>query len=224
MSNVPRHISFILDGNRRWADEQGLPRFEGHRLGYENLLTISVAAFRAGCEFVSAYIFSTENWKRSKEEVGYLMNLVVKLAKNDIDRYVDENIKVIFMGSRSGVSKKVLDAIDEAEQRTAQNSAGTLVLCFNYGGHQEIADAITAAQPAKRVAVEDVEKMLYHPEVPAVDYMIRTSGEQRLSNFMLWRLAYAELYFVKKHWPSFNEGDLNIALAEYARRARRFGK
>lgn len=221
---IPNHISFILDGNRRWAKDRGLSTLEGHRKGYDNLLTISRAAFDEGCEFVSAFIFSTENWNRSKEEVGYLMNLVLKLASNDVDKFLKEDIKVVFLGSRENVPENVQKAIDNAEAKSRDNKKGTLALCFNYGGQTEMVDALYKLRNQEHISKADIEAALYHPEVPAIDFLIRTSGEQRLSNFMLWRLAYAELYFVKKHWPAFTKNDLRESLKVYAERTRRFGK
>jgi len=224
---VPKHLGLILDGNRRWARAQGLPTLEGHRQGYENLKTIAEAAFDAGVEFVSAYIFSTENWNRSQEEVGYLMRLVINIASKDLDELIKKNIKVVFLGTRDKLSKPVIKAIDGAIERSKDNTGGTIALCFNYGGQLEIVDAV------KRIVADDTDAQdinqdlianyLYEADVPPVDFMIRTSGEQRISNFMLWRMAYAELYFVEKHWPAFTVEDLRLAFEEYARRQRRFG-
>ncbi len=227
-STIPRHLGLILDGNRRWAQAQGLPTLEGHRQGYENLKTIAEAAFDAGVKFVSAYIFSTENWDRSKEEVGYLMRLVINIASKDLDELIKKNVKVVFLGTRDKLSKAVIKAIDGATERSKNNTGGTVALCFNYGGQLEIIDAVKrimsqGTDPAD-ITNELIANNLYEPEVPPVDFMIRTSGEQRISNFMLWRMAYAELYFVQKHWPAFTVDDLQKALAEYANRQRRFGK
>lgn len=225
---VPNHLGLILDGNRRWARAEGLPTLEGHRQGYENLKTIAEAAFEAGVKYVSAYIFSTENWNRSKEEVGYLMKLVINIASKDLNQLIDKNIKVVFLGTREKLSKSVEKAIDDAMERSKNNTGGTIALCFNYGGQLEIVDAV------KKIVAEGIEleeinpeciaEHLYSPDVPPVDFMIRTSGEQRLSNFMLWRMSYAELYFVEKHWPAFTVKDLHTALEEFASRQRRFGK
>ncbi len=224
---IPRHLGLILDGNRRWARAQGLPTLEGHKKGYENLKTIAKAAFDAGVSCVSAYIFSTENWNRSEEEVGYLMKLVVSIANKDLDGLIEDNVKIVFLGSRDRLSKTVLKAVERAEERSKDNTGGTLALCFNYGGHDEIVHAVRAIV-TEGISANDVNKEvlaahMFHPEVPPVDFMIRTSGEQRLSNFMLWRMDYAELYFIKKHWPAFTVEDLDEALAEYAQRQRRYG-
>lgn len=224
---IPNHLGLILDGNRRWAKSKGLPTLEGHRKGYENLKTIALAAYDHGVKFVSAYVFSTENWNRSQEEVDYLMKLLIWVAKHEVKELDKNNVRLRVMGSRDKLSKQVLKAIDEAETKTKNNTGGTLCLCLNYGGQQEIVDAvnkiITQAN-GQPVSVSEFENYLYTPDVPPIDLIIRTSGEQRLSNFMLWRSAYSELLFVDKHWPAFTEEDLAKSLAEYASRQRRFGK
>lgn len=227
-STLPTHLGLILDGNRRWARDQGLPTLEGHKKGYENLKTISRAAFEKGVKYVSAYIFSTENWNRTKDEVSYLMNLVLWIAEKDIKQLIKENVRVVVLGIEDRVPPRALKALRRAEADSADNTGGTLALCFNYGGQQEIVDAtkklIESGISSSDVSVESFQEQLYHPEVPPVDFMIRSSGEMRLSNFMLWRMAYAELYFADKHWPAFDVEDLDEALAEYESRHRRFGK
>lgn len=225
---VPQHIGLILDGNRRWARAQGIPLLEGHRQGYKNLHRVALHAIKRGVTHVSAYVFSTENWNRTKDEVDYLMDLLVWVATHEIDKYVKDGMKIVFAGSRRRLSEKVLRAIESAERKTSHNSKLTVMLCMNYGGHTELAEGV-ARMMRDGVKADDVTeaklgKYLYHPEVPPVDLVIRTSGEQRLSNFMLWRVAYAELYFTPVHWPGFGEGDLDAALEEYASRHRRFGK
>lgn len=225
---VPTHLGLILDGNRRWASDNGLPKLEGHKKGYENLKVIADAALEHGVEYLSAYIFSTENWSRAKAEVGYLMKLVVEVFTKDIGAFMDRDVRIVFLGSKDGLSKTVLKAMKAAEEKTKDNSRGTLALCFNYGGKQEIVDAmkhiIDAKIPAHDVDEALIASHLYDPDIPPIDLMIRTSGEQRTSNFMLWRLAYSELYFTDKHWPAFSAEDLDEALAEYSRRQRRFGE
>lgn len=225
--NVPQHLGLILDGNRRWARAQGLPTLEGHRKGYENLKTIARRAFNSGVRFVSAYIFSIENWNRTKEEVDYLMNLAIKMAQRDLRELIDENIKIVVLGIEDRVPKKVIEAWRKAEEDSKGNTGGVLALCFNYGGLREITEAVKGIIQ-KGVAAENVTdslvaQHLYHPEIPSVDLMIRTSGEQRISGFMLPRMAYTELYFSPKSWPDFTVEDLHKALAEYASRSRRFG-
>lgn len=221
---IPRHLGLVLDGNRRWAKANGKLPLEGHRAGYDNLKTIVRVAFDRGVEYVSAYIFSTENWSRTRAEVKYLMDMALSIFETDIEEFNRDGFRVLVAGGRERLSAKLNEAIDSAQQLTRNNTKGTVVLCFNYGGHQEIADAVNRLQKKRNVTAADIESKLYHPEVPPADLIIRTSGEQRLSNFMLWRAAYAELYFVNKHWPDFDEGDLDTALTDYAQRQRRFGK
>lgn len=223
---LPRHLGLILDGNRRWAQAHGRPQLQGHQAGYDNLKTIARAALNRGIKYVSAYVFSTENWDRSPSEVKYLMDLALKIFSSDIDELNEEGVKVLIAGSRQRLSPKLIKAIDSAQRLTQNNKKGTLVLCFNYGGRQEIAEAVNRliAEGKTEIEPSDIENNLYAPQVPPVDLIIRTSGEQRLSNFMLWRAAYAELMFTDKHWPDFTEADLDSALADYASRQRRFGK
>jgi undecaprenyl diphosphate synthase len=226
-TNIPKHIGYIVDGNRRWARTHGLPAYEGHLAGYNAIQDIARATFDAGVEYVSTYIFSTENWNRSQEEVGKLMKGALKLFRSDLHVLIESNIRVRVLGSRSGVSEKILNAIDEAETRSAGNTAGTLAVCFNYGGHLEIAEAcqkiVEAGVQAADITPEMVAAHLYAPEVPPVDIIVRTGGEQRLSNFMLWRAAYSELHFIEKFWPDMTKEDVAAILKEYSQRNRRFG-
>ena len=227
MADIPEHVGFILDGNRRWAKAKGLPTLEGHRQGAENFKKISLAAFGRGVKYVSAYVFSNENWSRTSEEVGYLMKLLIKGVEKYLDEFNKAGIKVLVLGSRDGLAKDVLKSIEQAEANTAGNTKGTLGLCFNYGGHQEIAEAfktlLEQGVTADQVTPDKIASALYGPEIPEIDLIIRSSGEQRLSGYMLYRAAYAELYFTDKHWPDFSAEDLDTALAEYASRQRRFG-
>ena len=227
MSRIPRHIGYIVDGNRRWAKQHGLPAYEGHLAGYNAIQEVARATKAAGVEFMSAYIFSTENWKRSEDEVNKLMGLVLRLVTSDLHFFDEENVKLVIAGTRDGLSDRVLRAIDEAEQRTAGNTAGTLMLCFNYGGQQELIDAykklVQSGVSAKEITAEKIAENLYTPEVPPCDLIVRTSGEQRLSNFQLWRSAYSELMFLDKHWPDMTKDDVGAILKEYAQRQRRFG-
>lgn len=225
--DLPKHIGFILDGNRRWASQKGLPKLVGHKKGYENLKKIAEECFDMGIEVVSAYIFSTENWKREETEVSYLMDLALKIFSSDLDELIQKGIRVVVSGTKDKLDPKIIKAIDESTERTADNHKGTINLCFNYGGQQEIADAVVriidAGLPAKSITPAVIRDHLYHPELPPVDYIVRTSGEQRLSNFLLWDSAYAELQFVPVHWPAFKKKDLAEALDEYQHRQRRFG-
>lgn len=224
---VPTHLGLILDGNRRWARERGLKPFEGHRRGYLRLKKIALAAFERDIKYVSAYVFSTENWQRSEQEVAYLMDLLHWVAKHEVTKLHKHNVKVLFIGSLTGLSPSIIDSMRKAEAKTAHNTGGTLVLCLNYGGQQELADAaanlIRSGVAPEDVTPELISNHLYGPDLPPIDLIIRTSGEQRLSGFMLWSAAYAELKFVLKQWPAFTVSDLESALADYAGRQRRFG-
>lgn len=225
---IPTHVGFILDGNRRWARQRGLPTLEGHRLGYDNLKDITKAAINSGVAFVSAYVFSTENWNRTPKEVKYLMELAYKVLTKDVAELNEESIRVVWLGSTERVSKKLLDAIEKAEDLTKDNTRGTLCICFNYGGHQELVDAVKVivnrGTKPEKITAQTLSENLYQPEVPPLDLLIRTSGEQRISGFMLYRAAYAELLFVDKYWPDFDASDLTAALEEYSKRERRHGK
>lgn len=224
---LPTHIGIILDGNRRWAKQNGLPTLEGHRKGYDTLKVIARAAFERGVTYVSAFCFSTENWNRTKQEVDYLMKLAMKLASVDAKKLIKENIKIVVLGIEEKVPPELVNQWRVIEDKSKNNTGGVLAICFNYGGKREIADAVKeivrSGITEEKVNETLITKHLYHPEVPPIDLLIRTSGEQRISNFMLWRAAYAELYFTKLHWPDFSVKELDAALADYAHRTRRFG-
>lgn len=224
---VPKHVGYIIDGNRRWARVNGLPTYEGHLAGYNAIHEVARASFDAGIEYVSAYIFSTENWKRDEQEVSKLMSLVLKLLSSDLHIFDENNIRLKVLGSRERVSKSILEAIDKAELQTAGNTRGTLAICFNYGGQLEIADAVksivASRVPLEEITPELISHHIYAPEVPPLDLIVRTSGEQRISNFMLWRSAYSEFLFLEKLWPDMTKGDVAAILEEYLRRDRRIG-
>ena len=224
---IPNHVGFIMDGNRRWAKARGLPALKGHIAGQEALHEVIKHAVKSGIKFVSVYAFSTENWKRDDKEVGYLMKLVSKTLIRYIDEFVDNDIKIAIVGTYDGLSNEVLKAIQEAEHRTAHCKSATVAVCFNYGGHREIVDAVHALNEAgedlSQISEERFAKYLYHPEIPPVDLVIRTSGEWRLSNFMLWRSAYSEFIFRDEMWPDFTVDSLDECLVEYSKRQRRFG-
>jgi undecaprenyl diphosphate synthase len=227
---LPRHLGFIVDGNRRWAKERGLPTFEGHRRGLNVVEEIATEVFRRGVEFATFYIFSTENWNRSAEEVEYLMAMaqgqIVRLAK----KMKKNNVRLAVLGSRERVSRELLAKLDEAETLTADCTGGTMGVCFNYGGRSEIVEAVNniilsrSSASADALSEEDISSNLYHSEIPDVDMIVRTSGEERISGFMLWRAAYAEMMFMSKYWPDMGAEDVSEILAEYASRQRRFGK
>ena len=227
---IPNHVGIVLDGNGRWAKERGLRRSEGHKAGYENLKKLCIHIIKKGVKYLSVYAFSTENFKRSEEEVGYLMNLIVKKFKKDAKFFVENNVKVIFSGTKEGLRKDVLEAMDYISGLTVDNNGGVFNICFNYGSHLEITDMtkkIAKSVKCGEIEIEDIDeelinKNLYN-DLPPVDFFIRTSGEQRVSNFMLWQISYAEFYFPKVYFPDFNAEEFDKALVEYTKRDRRFG-
>ena len=221
---IPTHVGIILDGNGRWAKEKGLKRSAGHLAGYKNLLKISKYILNKGTKYLSVYAFSTENFNRPKDEVDYLMNLFMVGFKRDRKYFMEENIKVVFSGRRDKLSNEVLAAMDQMTDETKNNTNGTLNICLNYGGRAEIVDAVNKIinDDVKCVDSETFSKYLYH-DLPDIDLMIRTSGELRISNFMLWQVSYAEMYFPKCYFPDFNKKEYDKALYEYTKRDRRFG-
>lgn len=223
-TTVPNHVGIILDGNRRWAKLAGKDSLRGHQKGSEVFKQISLHLFDNGVRYVSGYIFSTENWRRTAKEVDYLMSLLMKAVEIHLDEYHKKGIKVKILGSRENIKPTVLKAIERTEEKTANNTKGTLALCFNYGGRSELIDAVRGVSEAgERLSEESLASHLYAPEVPDVDLLVRTSGEQRLSGFMLWRAQYAELLFEQKLWPDITTEDADSWLDEYNKRARRFG-
>lgn len=226
---VPAHIAFILDGNGRWAKARGLNVSKGHLAGYENLKRIGRAGIKRGIKYMTAYVFSTENWKRSKREVNFLMALIHRIFSKDLDEFDRDGIRILVSGRRDKLSSQILIDIEQAVKRTAKNTKATLVLALNYGGRAEIVDAMnrilssSRKQGSREITEETISKNLYHPEVPDPDLIIRTSGEQRLSGFLTWQSVYSELYFINKHWPDFTPRDLDKAITEFSRRTRRFG-
>ena len=226
--NAPQHLGLNLDGNRRWAKAHGLSVAEGHRRGYKNLKTISKAALKYGVRYVSAYVFSTENWNRDRQEVRDIMNILRWILKHEIKEFNKEGIRLRVIGSKAKLGVALLTAIHDAEKLTEDNTKGTLLLCLDYGGQQEIVEAtkriVELGVEPKDITASMIEQFLYAPDVPPIDLIIRTSGEQRLSNFMMWESAYSELMFSKRNWPDFNEQDLQKAMRKYAKLQRRFGK
>jgi undecaprenyl diphosphate synthase len=215
---LPRHVAIIMDGNGRWAEQRGLARTQGHEAGERALFDVVEGALEAGIRYLSVYSFSTENWTRPREEVDFLMNFNRVLLRQRRDDLDERGVRIRRLGRRKGVPQGVLDEFDEAERRTAHHERMDLLTCFNYGGRAEIEDAARDAMAGAPLA-----EHLYAPDVPDVDLMIRTSGEQRLSNFLLWQGAYAELYFTDLLWPDFDRHALFDALRDYAKRERRFG-
>lgn len=225
---APRHIGYILDGNRRWARQHSLPEFDGHMAGYGALIDVIEASFVAGAAYVSVYAFSTENWKRDKKEVSNLMKLALHAFSKDLKRLIKNKVRVRFLGVRDGLSGKLLDVMEKAEQQTSMFHGHTLAICFNYGGQQEVVDAVRRCfddgLPRDHIDAAAITDRLYAPEVPPVDIVVRTSGEQRLSNFMTWRTVYSELLFLEKYWPDMRAEDVPGIIAEYNRRQRRYGQ
>jgi len=217
-----------MDGNRRWAKARGLSTFQGHREGYNAARRVAEACFDAGVQFVSVYAFSTENWRREASEVSYLMKLLaLAVSAKEIAYFKKNGIRLYFLGRRDRIEPKLLKAMKKGEADTANLTRGTLAVCLDYGGQQEIADAVQNCLrdglSASDITPEAIGEHLYAPSVPTIDMVTRTSGEQRISNFMLWRSAYSELFFLQKHWPEMTKTDVTAIIEEYARRSRRFG-
>lgn len=224
-SAIPTHVGIILDGNRRWAKKNGLPTSEGHREGFETFNDIANHALERGVQYLTVYAFSTENWSRTKEEVSFLMGFAAQMLKTRLKELHKKGVRFQWLGSRENLAESFLQLLADAENLTKDNTRATLSLCFNYGGQQEIVDAVKAMNAAgEEVTAENIEKHLYGgAQIPPIDLLIRTSGEHRISNFMLWRVAYSELYFADVLWPDFHEKEFDMALDEYATRQRRFG-
>ena len=223
---IPTHVGIIVDGNGRWAKERGLSRLKGHDAGFDNLRELVKYIHKRGVKYLSLYVFSTENFKRPKEEVDHLMDLFVIMYKRYRDDFAKNNIKVVFSGRDEPLPKNVIKARDELVELTKNNTGGTVNFCMNYGGRAEILDAIKkiakSGVDVDSLTEEDIRKYLYQ-DLPDVDLTIRTSGELRLSNFLLWQNSYAEFYFPKTKFPDFHEADFDQALIEYTSRDRRFG-
>ena len=227
---IPNHVGIIVDGNGRWAVKRGKKRSEGHLAGSKNLDNLCQYVFDKGIKVLSLYVFSTENFKRSDEEVNYLMDLFVKKFKNDFKIFSKKDIRIVFSGRREPLKKEILDIIDDITCKTKDNKSGILNFCLNYGSHAEIVDA------CKKINLEVInnnlnidiidekifKKYLYN-DLPDLDLLIRTGGELRLSNFMLWQSAYAEFYFTDVLFPDFNSDEFDKALLSYRNRDRRFG-
>lgn len=223
-----KHLGIIMDGNRRWARKHGLPTLEGHRRGYSVLKKTGDWCLDRGIEILTVFAFSTENWSRSKREVTYLMKLLEMALSKDLDEMHRKNIRIAVIGRIAGLPKRLQNRIYAAVEKTKNNTHGTLQLAINYGGRTEIVDAVQKllkeARSASKITEKSITEKLYTGTQPDPDLIIRTSGEHRTSNFLLWQAAYSELYFSKKNWPEFTEKDLDAALHEYSVRERRFGR
>lgn len=223
---VPAHIAFICDGNRRWAENRGLPPLMGHRAGISNFENLVDWYIARGVSTVTFFIFSTENWNRSDEEVNFLMDLFYEELKKNMKHALEKNLRYRIVGSRERLPKKLADMCDRLEEASAENTGGTVVFALNYGGQAEIIDAVNAViADGAPVDRETFETYMDTGELLPIDLMVRTSNEFRISNFLLWKLAYAELLFMPQHWPDLvrDEKLWQYTLDEYARRDRRFG-
>jgi len=226
-SAVPRHIAFVMDGNRRWARRRHLPAIAGHRAGVETIRRTVKAARDRGVEYVTLYSFSTENWKRGDEEVGALMALLEETIRRETRTLVDDGVRLRVIGRLHELADRSQRAIAEAVAATAGGTRGTMTIAFNYGGRAEIVDAVRALArdgvAPEQIDEDAIASRLYAPQHPDPDLMIRTGGELRVSNFLLWEVAYAEMWATDVLWPDFAVADLDRALASYAARERRFG-
>lgn len=228
---VPAHVGVIMDGNGRWAAQRGLPRFEGHRRGVEALRRTVRAAIEIGVRYLTVYSFSSENWTRPEDEVSFLMGLLKRFIRNDLAELHRNNVRVRILGARAGLPADIAALLDEAEELTRGNDGLTLIVAFNYGSRQEIVEAARAlalAAAKGEIDPRSIDEAGFAAQLgtagaPDPDVIIRTSGEQRLSNFMMWQAAYAELVFLPIYWPDFDKAAFEAALAEFAARERRFG-
>ncbi len=229
---LPKHVAVVMDGNGRWAQAQKLPRTSGHEAGEAALMDVVHGALALGIPWLSAYAFSTENWKRSPEEVKFLMGFNRDVIRRRRDELNELGVRVHWIGRRKRLWKTVIDELDTAVELTKRNTKLNLVICVNYGGQAEVVDATKDIAQLVKSKILDPEQInektiqshLYQPKIPDVDLFIRTSGEQRTSNFLLWQAAYAELVFDETLWPDFNRENLWNAVVEYSNRNRRFGK
>jgi undecaprenyl diphosphate synthase len=224
---VPTHVAIIADGNRRWARERGLAPTEGHRAAYEQVFDLAEHVADRGVKYMTFFAFSTENWKRAKVEVDFLLGLLDRFVSGEVERLNEKGFRIRFFGSREGLSVKLAAALDQVQTRTADNTRATINICFNYGGRTDLVEAVQAIV-REGVVAEVIDEAMISEHLsshgtPPPDLVIRTSGEQRLSNFLIWEAAYAELIFVERKWPEFGPADIDEALAEFARRQRRFG-
>ena len=225
---VPRHVALVMDGNGRWAKQRGLPRTEGHKRGEAALFDVIMGALELGIPYLSAYAFSTENWRRPPDEVRYLMNFNQSLLMRRADELNEKGVQIRFAGRRDWrVPRRVLKRMDESIELTKRNRRMVMTMAFNYGGRAEIIDAVRAmveeGTPANKIDEKAIRRHLYFPDMPDPDLVIRTSGETRISNFLLWEIAYSELVFPEILWPDMRRRHLYEAVIDYQRRVRRFG-
>ena len=232
MNKLPKHVAIIMDGNGRWANLQGKNRVSGHQQGAKSVREVVEEAVKMEIEFLTLYAFSTDNWSRPKEEVSLLMKLLVNSLKKEFKRLIKNNIRLQSIGNIDGLPNPVKEEFTYVIEKTKNNTGMVLTLALNYGGKEELTAVVKAIAFKVKNSIISPEKVdqstiiehLYTHNLPAVDLLIRTSGEERISNFLLWHIAYAELYFTKTLWPDFKKEDLQKALVDYAKRERRFGK
>ena len=225
MNNIPVHVAIIMDGNGRWAKSKGLPVSIGHSNGAERIEDALKFGKKVGIKYITFYAFSTENWKRDKEEVDHIVKLLFKFYESKVNSLIENDIKFKFVGSKVNLPKNILDLFEKLEKETSHCNSITLNLAFNYGGRLEIVEACNdlIKEGKKEITEVDIQNNLYTSDQPDVDLMIRTSGEQRLSNFLIWQNSYSEFVFVDCFWPDFKEDQFNEAVLEYQNRSRRFG-
>lgn len=224
---TPSHVAIILDGNGRWAQKRNMPRTFGHKNGAENVVDIAIHAKKRGVKYLTLYAFSTENWKRPKKEVDYLMKLLIKFVNDKIDQLMEEDCKLNFLGDLSAIPDQTRKAVELALDRTKDNKSLFINIALNYGGRDELVHAfksiISQGYKAEDIDEKLISDYLYTRDVPDPDLLIRPGGELRISNFLIYQIAYSELYFTDKLWPDFSYEDFDKAIEEYSRRNRRFG-
>jgi undecaprenyl diphosphate synthase len=227
-SRVPTHVAIVMDGNGRWAKQRGLPRIAGHRAGAENIRRIVESCVRYGVKYLTLYAFSTENWNRPEDEVRGLMAILGEVIERETPKLHAEGVRVCHLGRLDRMSPHLVKAIDKATAKTRDNTGLTLNVCFNYGGRGEIVDAVkkivASGVPAEQVDESMIGRFLYSNDSPDPDLIIRTAGEQRLSNFLIWQAAYSEYWFTPLYWPDLGKDQFRQALEEYSNRLRKFGK
>ena len=227
---IPKHVAIIMDGNRRWAKLRNLSSSDGHRAGMDRIKSLSEYIFGKGISILSIFAFSTENFKRSQKEVDYLMNLFIHAFQNEFAFYKDKNIRIVFSGRKEPLSDKVWESMQKVVKDTKDNTGGILNICLNYGGHTEIIDAckkICDDALQNKINIDRLDETMFaqylYQDLEPIDLLIRTSGELRISNFMLWQMSYAEFYFTDTLFPDFDEQQFDFALLEYTQRTRKFG-
>ena len=230
--NIPKHVAIIMDGNGRWATKRHLPRSAGHRAGVESLREIINTSIEIGVGYLTVYSLSSENWKRPESEVNFLMKLFLATIKNELRLLMEHGVRLRLIGDRKSLPPEVVEAYEEAEKKTSENTKLNFNIALNYGSRQEILDAFkilgekikSSELNIEDICIKDLSENLYTKDIPDPDFLIRTSGEHRISNFLLWQISYSELYFTKVLWPDFKQKHFLKAIEEYQKRNRRFGK